>query len=83
MYGPKMRQAEGEPGVAEARVLSDEGLTLATFAEGRGETEGARRFYRVPLSDPEFERSGDDVWLRFALPSGSYATVVLDELVKR
>jgi tRNA pseudouridine13 synthase len=83
MYGPKMRAAEGGPGEAEAAVLRDEGLTLASFEAGRGETEGARRFYRVPLASPEFEVTGEDVWLRFALPSGSYATVVLGELLKR
>ena len=83
MYGPKMRQAEGATGEAEAEVLRSEGLTLQSFEAGRGETEGARRFFRVPLSAPELEVSGEDVWLRFALPSGSYATVVLGELLKR
>lgn len=83
MYGPKMRRAEGEPGAAEAAVLATEGLTLESFEAGRGETEGARRFYRVPLAEPSLEPSGEDLWLTFTLPSGSYATVVLGELLKR
>jgi tRNA pseudouridine13 synthase len=83
MFGPKMRPAEGEPGIAEAKVLTDEGLTLDTFAAGKGETEGARRFYRVPIGEPGLELNGADIWLTFTLPSGSYATGVLAELLKR
>ena len=64
-------------------MLRDEGLTLESFAAGRGETEGARRFYRVRLSEPAFEPGGEDLWLGFTLPSGNYATVVLSELLKR
>lgn len=82
MFGPEMTQASGAPGEAEAQVLADEGLTLAGFAAGRGETLGARRHYRVPLGEPSFEQDGADLWLRFTLPKGSYATVVLDELLK-
>jgi tRNA pseudouridine13 synthase len=78
-----MRTAEGAVGEAEAQVLREEDLTLETFAAGRGETEGARRFYRVPLREPSLEQSAEDLWLSFTLPSGSYATGVLGELLKR
>jgi tRNA pseudouridine13 synthase len=83
MFGPSMRTAEGAVGEAEAQVLREEDLTLETFAAGRGETEGARRFYRVPLREPSLEQSAEDLWLSFTLPSGSYATGVLAELLKR
>jgi hypothetical protein len=37
---------------------------------------------RVRLGEPAFEATGDVVRLQFGLPSGSYATVVLRELIK-
>ncbi len=82
MFGPSMRRAEAEAGVDEATVLSEEGLTIESFAGGGGETDGARRFFRIPLPDVGLEERGDDLWLAFTLPSGSYATVVLAELLK-
>ncbi len=54
-----------------------------TFLNGKGETEGARRFLRVQLEQPSFEPTEDHgLWLTFTLPSGSYATVLLRELLK-
>ena len=44
--------------------------------------EGARRAYRVRLGEPSLQHDGNDLVLRFALPKGSYATVVLDEIIK-
>ena len=82
MYGPSMRVAEDDEGAAEAKVLEEEGLTIASFAGGGGETDGARRFFRIGLPDVELEERGSDLWLAFTLPSGSYATVVLAELLK-
>ena len=82
MYGPSMRPAEDDVGADEAEVLREEGLTIASFAAGGGETDGTRRLLRIALPDVTLEPSGEDVWLTFCLPSGSYATVVLGELLK-
>lgn len=82
MYGPSMRPAEDDVGADEAQVLTEEGLTIASFAAGGGETEGTRRLLRIGLPDVTLEPAGEDLWLSFTLPSGSYATVVLGELLK-
>ena len=82
MYGPSMRRAEDDAGADELKVLEEEGLTIEAFAAGGGETDGARRFYRIGLPDVELEERGSDLWLAFTLPAGSYATVVLAELLK-
>ena len=83
MFGPKMTVAGGEVQRGELQLLADEGLTLEEFARGGGETEGARRAYRIRLGDPRIEPEGEDLWVSFTLPRGSYATVVLRELTER
>ena len=82
LFGPKLVEARGEIAAREAAVLTEEAITMGDFARGRGETEGARRPYRVLLGDPELVREGADLLLRFTLPSGSYATEVLAEVTK-
>lgn len=82
LFGPKMTAAAGEVAELEARLLSDEGVTLGDFQRGGGETEGARRPYRVRLGSPELTPEGEDLWLAFELPKGAYATEVLHELLK-
>ncbi len=82
MYGPSMRPSEDEVGADEAKVLVEEGLTIASFAAGGGETEGTRRLLRIALPDVALAPAGEDLWLSFTLPAGAYATVVLGELLK-
>ncbi len=82
VFGPRMEQAQGEVAAAEARVLAGADVTLADFSRGGGETEGTRRPYRLPLHGVEVAAEGDDLWLAFELPRGSYATVLLRELLK-
>ena len=80
LFGPKMRKAEGAVGTAEQALLDEEGITLETFDAGGGETLGARRLFRVRLGEPVLALEGDVARLSFSLPSGSYATVVLNFL---
>jgi tRNA pseudouridine13 synthase len=80
LFGPKMRRAEGEVGAAEDALLTEERVEHSLFEAGGGETQGARRFFRVRMSTPSLEVEGDTARLKFGLPAGSYATVVLDEL---
>jgi tRNA pseudouridine13 synthase len=81
MFGPKMVRAAHEVLAREEALLSAEGLTLSDFQRGGDEAEGARRPYRIPLA-ARIEELGTDLVLAFELPKGSYATVVLRELLK-
>lgn len=84
LFGPKMVQAQGEVAAFEATLLQAAGVTLDDFRRGRGETEGGRRPYRVPLEDATVTslEGTEDLLLAFSLPKGSYATVVLGEVMK-
>jgi tRNA pseudouridine13 synthase len=81
MFGPEMRAPAGEAAALEAAVLAAEGLGPEVFLAGGDETRGARRAVRVPLHVEATTMEGG-VRLRFELPAGSYATVVLRELLK-
>lgn len=82
LFGPAMRAAEGAVAEREAKVLADEQIEPALFERGGGETQGARRLLRMPVRDASWERAGADLTVRFTLPAGSYATVVMRELSK-
>lgn len=83
LFGCKMKSPEGVPGAMEASLLAGEGLTPASFdLPGGMRLEGARRPLRVPLGEPVLEEHGDDLVLDFSLPKGSYATAVLQEIIK-
>ena len=81
MFGHKLRPAGGVAGEREARLLAAEGLGPGDLARGGGEAEGTRRAARLPVRI-EIAEEGDGYRARFELPKGSYATVVLRELVK-
>jgi tRNA pseudouridine13 synthase len=81
IFGPKMMPAAGAVAAEEDRLLRQESLTLEDFQRGGDETEGGRRMYRIPLAAPELSHEGQDVWLAFELPKGSYATIVLHEVM--
>lgn len=82
LFGPKMLQAEGVPAAEEAEVLAAHQVTPEAFRAGRGETEGGRRAQRLPLRGAQVSQEGGDLWIAFELPRGSYATVVLGEVLK-
>ncbi len=90
MWGGRMPRAAGEADVLELRSLSDVGLNLDSlerFARTAGEVfAGSRRPLRVPVTDHQVEGGADahGPYLRcaFDLPRGSFATVVMDELMK-
>lgn len=68
-----------EVGALEARVLEDFPGWLAGLAAHGLRQE--RRALRLPVRELDAVRREDGVELRFALPAGSYATVVLRELI--
>lgn len=83
IFGWKVRPTPaGAVAEREARLLAAEGLTQEMLRAGKGETMGARRAYAVPVSELELARDGADLVVAFSLPPGSYATVLLDELMK-
>jgi tRNA pseudouridine13 synthase len=81
MFGHKLKAAAGEPAAREARLLAAEGLSLEDFARGGGEAEGTRRAARLPVA-PVLTPLPDGYQAAFELPRGSYATVVMRELMK-
>jgi len=81
MFGHKLAPAGGLAGEREARVLAAAGLVAADFARGGGEAEGTRRAARLRV-EAALEPLPDGYLARFELPGGSYATVVLRELMK-
>ncbi|MFZ5443973.1 MAG: tRNA pseudouridine(13) synthase TruD [Myxococcota bacterium] len=82
LFGPEMRRPEGAVDAEESAVLADAGVTRELFERGGAETAGARRLLRVPLTLEAVEGERD-LRLCFSLPAGSYATVLLRELLKR
>ncbi|WP_137289959.1 tRNA pseudouridine(13) synthase TruD [Natronorubrum halophilum] len=80
LVGTETELADGEQGEIERAVLDDLGLEPADFdLPGEFHSTGTRRaiLVRTPL---EYET--DPLTLSFALPKGSYATVVLREFLK-
>ena len=83
IFGWKMQRANGEVDAAEQAVLATEGLTLESFRRLGSIAEGTRRPFGVPVADAHWSVDGSSVELAFTLPAGSYATVLLDEVIKR
>ena len=82
MYGAKMRWPAADRRALEERVLSESGLSFEQLSKWKRIAPGARRFIRVPLEDLDLERETRGVVLSFTLPAGSYATILLREIVK-
>lgn len=78
MFGRKMMRAEGSARAAEDAVLDDAGMALTSF----GRAPGSRRAAWVQARDLELADHAEGLRLAFSLPKGSYATVVLREIMK-
>jgi tRNA pseudouridine13 synthase len=78
LYGRRVRLSEGEAGVLERRILERYGLRWTAFGSRRGD----RRPSRLLLEDVEVREEEGALVVAFMLPKGSYATVVLRELMK-
>jgi tRNA pseudouridine13 synthase len=82
MFGPKMRAAKGEPAAAEEALLARYGLSLAAFERYGKLLRGTRRAMVIWPGELTVSESAGGYELRTSLPKGSYATVVVRELVK-
>lgn len=81
--GYELREPSGAPLALERSVLGPEGLSDDLFRADAIRTRGTRRPYRVPLGDASLAPDGPDaVVVRFTLPPGAFATILLDELMK-
>lgn len=87
LVGYRMTMPEGEPLCIEQEVLAASGLTPEAFRQaGKHKVKGARRPLRVQPQDVQLEGGVDDhgafITVAFTLPAGSFATVLLRELMK-
>lgn len=84
LFGPKMRSpaAQGPAAALEERVLAEAGLTREDFAPFRRLAPGARRPLLVWPLEPAVRALDQGLQVRFTLPPGGYATVLLREITK-
>lgn len=80
IFGHKMMAAAGEARAREEALLAEVGVALPDFK--RVKAEGSRRRFRLPVGDMAVSEVEGDPVFSFELPSGSYATVLLDEFMK-
>ena len=78
IWGKKMRRAGEEAAALEERILTSQGLTPDVFHK----EPGSRRSLRVVLRELTMRTESEGLRLEFFLPKGSYATVLLDEIMK-
>ena len=83
IFGRKTFPAKGEAAGREAEALQEAELTPAQFAGFGKLLQGTRRPNVVYLDDLEAQPEPEGVRLSVTLPAGSYATVLLRELMKR
>jgi tRNA pseudouridine13 synthase len=82
IFGRKTFPAAVEAAAREADVLRDAGLTTSSF-NGFGKlVQGTRRHNVVYCDDISAHLETEGVRMMFSLPAGSYATVLLREIMK-
>ncbi len=78
IWGKKMKRAGDAAGALEENLIRLQGLTPDVF----GKQPGSRRSLRVVLREVSMRQEPEGLRLEFFLPKGSYATVLLDEIMK-
>jgi tRNA pseudouridine13 synthase len=83
MFGTRTLMGAGEPRRIEEDVLAEAGLAPEDFGRVPGlRQKGARRPLRVPLVGASAAADAEGLVLGFDLPAGSYATVVLEQVLR-
>lgn len=82
MFGSSMRAPSLAEKELEDALLEQWGVSEAHFERVKKFGEGTRRNARVRPEAFKMQREGDDLVLEFELPKGSYATVLMAELLK-
>ncbi|OQY20683.1 MAG: tRNA pseudouridine(13) synthase TruD [Desulfobacteraceae bacterium 4572_35.1] len=81
--GHKVMYANGQTGIIEQALLEKEKLNDKSFNQLPGlKLSGERRPLRVPLKQTNCRQQHNTLHLSFALPTGSFATTVLNEVIK-
>lgn len=83
LFGVKMLQPTGEPRRMEDRVLQEERVEPSAMPAAFAAVNGARRPLRAPVMEAEAWQEEEAVVCAFRLPSGCYATIVMEEIMKR
>lgn len=82
IFGTKMPEPAGPVAERERALLARFGLGAGSLRPPRGvRLHGARRALRVPIEEWQLEREADALRLRFRLPAGSYASVLIECLL--
>lgn len=86
MWGESMKPARGQVAEWEQQALHSTGLSEADLAEGPYAPDGSRRPLRMMVQDVDISAGADEhgpyVHVAFMLPRGSFATVVMREIMK-
>jgi tRNA pseudouridine13 synthase len=82
MFGKKTFPAKRDAAVREADVLRANGLTESNFDRPGKWLAGTRRYNLVYINDLSAVVEPTGLRLTFSLPAGSYATVLLREVMK-
>lgn len=87
LLGYRMSSPDGQPAVIEQSVFAAEDLKPENFRnEGIDRVKGARRPLRVQPKDVQLssgvDEHGSHITVAFTLPAGSFATILLAELMK-
>lgn len=82
IFGTRVEQPAGVVADRERDAMRAQGVDPDDLRAPRGvRMRGARRPLRVPVGGLQLEVEPDALRLRFELPSGSFATVLLEELL--
>jgi tRNA pseudouridine13 synthase len=83
IFGRKIFPARGAAAEREAATLTNCGLTTAQFSGFGKLLLGTRRHNLVYFDDLAFEETPEGLRFSFTLPAGSYATILLREIMKK